>query len=490
MKLRYLYLLPLLGAALMGCDEIEYSDAKPIENPQLPEITFDDFTVTPAEALVEGLDLTTLAEEVEDPDNYMIKLYTVSTNTDLIGEEGELKGGLILSIGVDSPEFNIDNVVMEDNVAYAPLSSFLYTRSMMFGKDPRQYTVYYEVPLYLTVNGSTFKLGLKNQNYLQGNFFPETGVDPGYVVEDAYYLLGTNGTALSSAVKFDHSGYNVYDDAIFTVTAKFTQGNTWLVVPLSVYESGTLDTAKCYGPEDAKALEGVLELGGSAGQVTEGNKYTITINLAELSYTVHEIADFEYLYTPGNSNDWNFDACQLLFTDDFVRYNGFAYLLDSFKLVNMPTWDGSLNWGGSVNETAEGGISTGALVANGDNIGVETEGLYWLSTNMDALTFNMQLINTVAIIGDFNGWGDEGQVYMDSEDYLIWTATLEDNGNGWKFRMYNDKASSDTWWAVNLGGPADELALNGANIELPAGKYTITLDLSKLPYTYTYTAAN
>ncbi|MFS6554145.1 DUF5116 domain-containing protein, partial [Parabacteroides distasonis] len=60
-----------------------------------------------------------------------------------------------------------------------------------------------------------------------------------------------------------------------------------------------------------------------------------------------------------------------------------------------------------------------------------------------------------------------------------WKAELTvTDGQGWKFRANSD-------WAINLGGKADELWANGADIVLPAGTYEITLNLSTYPATYT-----
>ncbi|MDE6512163.1 MAG: DUF5115 domain-containing protein, partial [Muribaculaceae bacterium] len=60
-----------------------------------------------------------------------------------------------------------------------------------------------------------------------------------------------------------------------------------------------------------------------------------------------------------------------------------------------------------------------------------------------------------------------------------WTAELTvADGQGWKFRANSD-------WAINLGGKPDELWNNGDNINLEAGTYTITLDLSTYPSKFT-----
>ena len=66
MKFKYLFALPIIATALMGCDEIEMSDAKPVENPQLPSITQNDFTVT-AESALSGLNLEALNAATDDP---------------------------------------------------------------------------------------------------------------------------------------------------------------------------------------------------------------------------------------------------------------------------------------------------------------------------------------------------------------------------------------------------------------------------------------
>ncbi len=49
----------------------------------------------------------------------------------------------------------------------------------------------------------------------------------------------------------------------------------------------------------------------------------------------------------------------------------------------------------------------------------------------------------------------------------------------YKFRCDND-------WAINLGGSLDNLTFGGDNLNFTeAGTYTVTLDLSKVPYSAT-----
>lgn len=479
MKLRYLYALPLLAIALMGCDEIEMSDAKPVENPQLPEISQNDFSVTPAASLTNGLDLEALSAMTDDPTTYMVELYTINVLTENLPDGAVLSGGFELADATDfSNPFNVTDLQITEGVVSAPLSSLIYTRSTMFGKDPRPYTVYYRIPVYVTLDGGQYKLGDKDYYYNDGDSFTEEGVDPGYTVEETYYLLGPAGTDLASAIEFNHSGYNIYDDTIFNLTAKFEEGcDTWLVVPLSAYEAasnGSVNAADCYGPEDAVALEGTLNLGGKAGKLTAGKKYSFSINLSTLEYNIHEIADFDNLYTPGSSNDWSQENSQMLFTSNNEEYMGFAYLTSEFKFTSAPNWDGQ-NFGA--------GDEAGTLSTGGDsgNLTVESAGLYWCDVNIDALTYTLTEVTSISMIGDFNEWG--GDVEMTpSEDFLTWTGTLTlEAAGGWKFRVNND-------WAVNLGGSLTDLVPNGDNINGEPGTFTVTLDLSKLPYSCTVTA--
>ena len=470
MKLRYLFVLPLLGAALMGCDEIEYSDAKPVENPQLPAITENDFSITPSSALVSGIDLEALNAMTSDPSTFMVELYRINVLTENLPESAEVMGEIEFSLSNQFDNaFNLTDVTTVDGVVSVPLSSLIYTRgTMISAKDPREYTIYYRVPVYVNLNGGQYKLGNKDFYYNEGDSFPETGIYPGYVVEEAYYLVGPNGTSLDNAIKFEHSGYNIYDDTIFTVSAKFSEGNSsWYIVPESVYSTGSLNTALCYGAQDPSALTGILELGGKAGNVADNSKYSFQINLSTLSYEISPIADFEYLYTPGNSNGWSQTASQKLFTSNYENYTGFAYLDGGFKFTSADNWDG-INYGAGEEE--------GTLSTTGGDLTAD-KSLYWCDVNITELTYSLTPITAVGMIGDFNGWGGDAEM-TPSEDYLIWTGTLTTTGGGWKFRMNND-------WAINLGGSYDNLVPNGADLSNEAGTYTVTLDLSKLPYSCT-----
>ncbi|MCH5230503.1 MAG: hypothetical protein J1F43_01755 [Muribaculaceae bacterium] len=480
MKLRYLFALPILATALMGCDEIEKSDAKPVENPQLPGITQEDFSVTPASALTSLMNLDELVGATTDAATEMMTLFTIDVKTENLPAGSEVTGSLQFAKSDGYEEvFDVSDITVKDGVAQAPLSSILYTRSAMYGpNDPREYQIFYHVAVYVNANGGQYKIGSKDFYYCEGDSFMQEGVDPGYVIEEAYYLLGPQGTTLESAIPFTHNEYNIYDDTNFTVIADFGEGMTsWLIVPQSAYEAakgGTLDTSLCYGPATATALEGSLNLGGNPGTLTAGNRYRFSFDAKALTYNIQELATFENLYTPGDSNDWTQSKSQMLSTNDFITYTGFAYLKGGFKFTSQLDWDG-FNYGSA----GEGKLS---LDGGAGNIEVKEADLYWCKVDVVELTYSLTEITSASLIGVNGDWDNDIELTAVDDQKLEWTGTMTLNEEGgWKFRFNNG-------WDINLGGSTTDLVLNGDNITTPAGTYTVTLNLSAVPYTCTLTA--
>lgn len=500
MKLRYLYALPILATALMGCDEIEYSDAKPVENPQLPGITQTDFSVTPSSALLNGINLDALNAQTDDPKTYMVELYKINVLTEALPESAELSGSIQFSMTQDFENpFNLTDIVTVDDVVSVPLSSLLYTRGTMIStKDPREYTIYYRIPVYVTLNGGQYKLGDKDFYYNDGDSFPETGVDPGYVVEEAYYLLGPDGTSVDSAVKFDHSGYNIYDDTIFKLSVAFSEGNTsWIVLPESVYEaakaSGSVDATKAYGPQDVSALTGVLELGGSAGTVEDGRKYDFTINLSTLEYTIEQapllsVGEPTGLYLPGGMNGWGFvPEYEFIATADENVYIMPYVVIDGgteFKVANEG-W-GPINLGGDGTAIEPGVAYT--LVAGDTNLKVNDKfvGSVIFTTTAGGYTLTLQPFET-ATAGEGSGiylrgslpgaedWSAIADYEFKTSDYKnVWNLESQSINAGVEF-----KVADESWGAINFGANAEAGAFNentGTGIlGLVAGGANITL---------------
>lgn len=176
-----------------------------------------------------------------------------------------------------------------------------------------------------------------------------------------------------------------------------------------------------------------------------------------------------YLYTPGNSNGWNQDNSQRLYSFDANFFDGYAILDGEFKFTTQNNWDGT-NFGLGENE--------GELSDAGDagNLSVDTYGLYYCTVDIEKLTYSTYFVQTIGIIGNAtpNGW--DGSTALSTTDNLIWTGTVTLGEGEFKFRANED-------WAVNLGGSYNNLTQGGDNLPSPgAGTYEITLDLKNIPY--------
>lgn len=327
--------------------------------------------------------------------------------------------------------------------------------------SPEARPVYIRYQVFGVNGGSTALLGAQ--------YMGQKSIDViSYIpIEAKYYLLISGADA---PVEMGHSPLDVYADPNFSYMvnvdeAMAANGLTWIVVPES--QLATLDLSKCYGVSgEADAIEGNLVLGGADGVIKEQGPKKIEVNMEYLSYHIRNA--YELLYTPGPANGWSFNDNMCLFTDNYENYHGFVYIEDQFKFTAQPDWS-PLNWGGE----------DGVLKFNGDNIKVEKNALYWVETNMTALTYSFTEITAVSMIGGFNGWnGDEA---LTSDDFKVWKGTLTlTDATEWKFRFNNG-------WDINLGGSESDLVLNGGNINTEAGTYEVVLDLGKLPYSCTVT---
>ena len=308
-----------------------------------------------------------------------------------------------------------------------------------------------------------------------------------FVIEQNYYLLGTiNDWSVANALKFTHSGKDPYDDPVFTIKVDVSAdqaaaGWWWKIVPESTYVTGDWVSAPnaAFGVAEngSEELEGLLigrtaDEDCGAGCLKQDGQLLLTINLEEGTYAFTSAVDF--LYTPGDANGWSQINSQLLSTSDYANYSGYAMLSpNGFKLSTAPDWDHiSYGDGGAEGKLSEDG--------GAGNLSVAQAGLYWCNVNTASLEYTATLISTIGVIGDAtpNGWDASTALTADATG-LIWSGDITFGGGEFKFRA-NDG------WDINLGGEISNLTQDGANIASPGeGTYTVTLDLSSLPYSCT-----
>ena len=300
-------------------------------------------------------------------------------------------------------------------------------------------------------------------------------------IADAYYLIGGPGewnATSAKTMKFSHSSKDVFEDPVFTYTFEGTGGDMWFAFgdeeAIDAVAAGTWN--KLFGTKgESTDLSGSFDrrynLDGDHSFCVDGKAkfYRVSINMADMKYTITPLNFAEYIWEAGVNNNWGSDAQPLYCSDGNGTYKGFFYAQDAdwsggkgaFKFQKeFNNWD--VNYGfGSGNDSA------GTLVEGGDNIMV-TPGFYYAEIDLAAMTYKLTSISGIGIIGpaQAGGWGEDTDLTYNAET-RAWEGTVDLTADEFKFRA-NDG------WDINWGGTEDNLTANGANMKIAeAGKYFI-----------------
>ena len=459
----------VIALGLTSCDDFEYPNPPAQSNPQESILKTDDVLVSsPLEGSYNLYDLNATGTAIDvarvSCDN-LPAAYTLDANVEISNN------GFYTSYPVTSEVYSDGN---EFVVSVNPdVLEGVYRENIT--KDPKENTIQLRVSV-MTVTGKQIAY-VGGKDYYYGPFditlVPYT---PDYTVEEAYYLVtSANNWSLANAYKLSNSGISPYDDPTFSVAIDITNdqadaGFEWKIIPASTLAAGSLDGNDSYGVDGpATDMEGSLALNnGKSGKITIANQYLITANMKELTYAITVAVPF--LYTPGDSNGWSQTASQMLYTNDYSNYYGYAHLSGGFKFTNAPDWD-HINYGAGA---AEGQLSEDG---GAGNLSAPANALFWCHVNTPALSYELTEIKTIGVIGDAtpNGW-DASTALTPSDDFLTWSGDIDFKGGEFKFRA-NDG------WDVNLGGNIEDLTQDGANLASPGeGKYHVVLNLSQLPY--------
>ncbi len=187
----------------------------------------------------------------------------------------------------------------------------------------------------------------------------------------------------------------------------------------------------------------------------------------------------EFIYEIGNESGWS-TAYPMRSPNLDGIYQSYNWLDGAFKFKpNADNWDG--DWGQDPNG------AYGSLVVDGEEDCNKSDGafpdnlfgagFYQIDVNIIDMTWSVTKVETISIIGDFNGWAGDVDMTYDPEEGC-WLATLSVTDGGLKFRMNHD-------WTVSWGGRTKEnpdlndLTQNGGeNIPVAAGTYLFKLFIS------------
>lgn len=453
------YLSIFAGILLTGCVK-EFAD-KPAADPQKWEQ--EEFVTLPAvtAAAVEAIDLAKV-----EGDSVAIAVYTPVTVA-----EGDLKLTVVLDDTYKYP-------VAEDmKVPVADLQAMVETE---YGKRPTARIFSAVLNVDVVVDGQA--------SLLTSEEFDVVLTPKAPFISTAYYLIGNmnNWSDVDAQnFKFNHSGKDVYEDPVFTIT--FTAGADcyWKIIPQSNYDAGN---AWAEGPEGVvgvavdgdDSLEGTLVTSApQAGKIAEEGMYMMTINMMDYTYSIKALAPEYYILgdTPfgWNVNDKNF----LMYAESASVHTYTTKFEGNVKFINSNDM-GSDNWGACYGTSVDGDTSaSGSLIQNSGAIHVPETGFYTFKVDLSAMTYTWTPVevaatySSMAAVGEFQGWNpanpDTQMTEIAPHNWYIKDLNITSS----EFKIAADGAWDNSWGENDLTGANYCVLAGGGNCKVNPGTYDI-----------------
>lgn len=437
----------------MGSCSEDFKDwADPQTNPQEDAITIPGFTATAAQAI-------DFASVTTDSVN------TFSLSSAAL-PEGFTLGNARIELtpqGVENATKTTVNTSLDGKGAVADLASVVESA---YGKRPTARTFDAQVYVNAIKEGQAVLIDAGKINLVMTPKAP--------FIDAAYYLVGdmfttddVNGwNTISDKQKFKHSDKDVYEDPIFTITFETTKADQyWKIIPKANVDAGNTDAsaAGVVGPKvdgEDSMTDSLTNVDAKAGKIAKAGKYKLTLNMMDYTYTFEEVKYDPFIYFIGATDGWKSSDQKLALVDEAKGvYTGYVYVADpngaglQFKFQRVAgSWDNEIN-AGTFNT-----FSDAATTNENGNIGVNAgEGVYYFDVNLGEGTIKATKVETMGIMGQFNGWSSDAVMAWNAEEYCFEATNVGVTADGWKFRVNGG-------WDINLGGSLNNLTAGGDNI--------------------------
>lgn len=430
--------------SMVSCTE-DYTDwGNPQSNSQEEAVAFGNGSVTPVD-VINLADVTT--EKIK------VASIVAPTSSDAAYTPN-------YKINFDGQSFDID---ADGNMAKADLVNYITNK---YGKRPKERDIDATLDAWQS-NGSTAVKMVTSETF-QVKAIPEAPfIDNGYyLVGDMFTTDDVNGWTKGVAKAFNHSEKDVYDDPIFTVSFETTKADQyWKIIPKKNIDADDLWAPGVVGPkvDGDDSMTGALTNGeAKAGKIAKAGKYKLTINMMDYSYTIEEVNYDPFIYFIGSTDGWKSNDQKLALVDDAKGvYTGYVYLADpngagfEFKFQRAKG-----NWDTAIGASTFVTFKESAIgVANG-NLGVKDgKGVYYMDVNLSEGTIEATKVETMGMIGGFNGWDGDAPMTWNDEEYCFEATNAGVTADGWKFRVNGG-------WAINLGGSLNNLTAGGDNLSV------------------------
>lgn len=467
-KILFLGGLLLSAMTFVSCNG-DYDDwADPQSNPQEEAVTLPGYTATAADPI-----------DLANPGT-SVKTFTLSaatlpegatiehTRVELLPADGSSATKKTLEATADGM---LDSTALQDAVVE------------FYGRRPAARVFDAQVYSDIVIDGQSF---LVDAGKIQISVTPKAPY-----IADAYYLVGDMcGWAADAAIKFSHSGADVYEDPVFSVVFTTPKADCyWKIVPQGNIDSGDLWHEGTDGVVGV-AIDGDPSLTGSlvttapkAGKIEKQGFYKLTVNMMDYTYTIEEMAG-EY-YMVGDLQGWNNDPATGMTCLFYPQTSTVMSYTTKWKgAYDLKFWAGADfgNWDKAYGCAVDGDNSPAGNIVNSgaQSISAPSAEYYTFTIDMTTMKYTWTKLSdqapkeytTISLIGDFNSWS--GDVDLTQVTPHNWYAKVSiPSDGGLKFRAGHDWA--DSWGnganiADNYYGKAD---YNGGNMTVPAGNYSV-----------------
>lgn len=401
---------------------------------------------------------------------------------DLASVEGEtVSVGTLAVSGLDSVK-DIKYYVTFDETYQFPTTSGLELavedlQAMVedaYGKRPTARTFEALVKVNAVINGTAM--------IFESEEFEVVLTPEAPVIEAGYYLVGDmGGWDKAGAMAFSHSGKDVYEDPVFTITFSTSKDNSyWKIIPKSNYDgdfwaAGVLGTAVDGDP----ALEGkLITANPQAGKIEATGMYMMTINMMDYTYSIKALAPEYYLV--GDNFAWDVNLKKYLMYPESTTVMSYTTKFDgNLKFINGNDV-GTDNWDACYGTAKDGDTAlSGTLQQKAGAIHSPEAGYYTFKADIAAMTYTWTKIEetkeytSMAAVGGFQGWNpanpDTQMTQLTPHNWYIADLNISTD----EFKIAANGAWDDSWGELNMTEDNYGTLAAGGNCKVTPGTYDV-----------------
>ena len=265
---------------------------------------------------------------------------------------------------------------------------------------------------------------------------------------------------------------------LFEITIDLVDGDEFKFLPTNTSFDGDFG-------EDPDNLGTIIQEGEQNLKGYTAGKYKVSVDLNTFTFVVEEVIAPENLFLVGSITGWDPPTSLPFFNSGENVFTIVAELPDGAEFKFLPTntgWDG--DWGEDPN-------NLGNIIQEGEqNIKGYAAGNYLITVNFNTLTFKVDNIDNLYLVGSLTGWDPTTSLQMGEASLGIFS-TIVDLPDGAEFKFLPTNTGWDGDWGEDANNPGHIIQDGEENLKgYEAGRYVVAVDFNTLSFTVSKINAN